>query len=132
VQKGEAIENEYKQQPGLFRLRAIAIWECWCYCPPWCASPTRQLPGEMKSDLRHPLLIEGNPEPQPTFADRGPGLAIFRYPFTGMVAGLASLNVNLLLAASRVTSLFALDLSAFLALLLGWLFGPVIELESSG
>src|SRR6266481_4211661 len=55
-----------------------------------------------------------------------------RYPFTGMVAGLASLNVNLLLAARKVTSLLALALAASLASVLGWLFGPTIELESSG
>ena len=54
------------------------------------------------------------------------------YPFTGMVAGLASLNVNLLLAARRVTSLLALALAASLASVLGWLFGPTIELVSSG
>jgi hypothetical protein len=58
-------------------------------------------------------------------------LAMLSYPFTGMVTGFASLNVNLLLAARRVTSLFALDLSASLASLLAWLFGPAIELESS-
>ena len=54
------------------------------------------------------------------------------YPFTGMVAGLASLNVNLLLAARRVTSLLALVLAASLAPVLGWLFGPAMELLSSG
>ncbi len=54
------------------------------------------------------------------------------YPFTGMVAGLASLNVNLLLAARRVTSLFALALAASLESVLGWLFGPAMELVSSG
>jgi hypothetical protein len=59
-------------------------------------------------------------------------LAILSYPFTGMVTGFASLNVNLLLAARRVTSLFALALSASLASVLAWLFGPAIELESSG
>src|SRR5260370_42679992 len=57
---------------------------------------------------------------------------MLRYPFTGMVAGLASLNVNLLLAARRVTYLLALALAASLAPVLGWLFGPEMELLSSG
>src|SRR5260370_5937406 len=57
---------------------------------------------------------------------------MLHYPFTGIVAGLASLNVNLLLAARRVTSLFALALAASLAPVLGWLFGPAMELLSNG
>ena len=59
-------------------------------------------------------------------------LATLSYPFTGMVTGFASLNVNLLLAASRVTFLFALALSVSLSSFLAWLFGPAIELVSSG
>ncbi len=66
-----------------------------------------------------------------TRAKPGATKQMLSYPFTGMVAGLASLNVNLLLAARRVTSLFALVLAASLALVLGWLFGPAMELLSS-
>src|SRR6267143_3217603 len=71
-------------------------------------------------------------------ASRQPALAKARrlktpsYPFTGMVTGFASLNVNLLLAARRVTFLFALALSVCLASFLVWLFGPTIELVSRG
>ena len=80
--------------------------------------------------------IKKTAEPSQFYAGRDSAardyLATLSYPFTGMVTGLASLNVNLLLAASRVTFLFALVLSVSLSSFLAWLFGPEIELVSSG
>ena len=100
--------------------------------------PGRGVSRGLKPSLCRPLL-DGTETPEPQSASRQlalPGarrlMATWCQPFAGMATGFASLNVSLLRASRRVTSLFALAFLVFLALLLGWLFGPAIELVSSG
>src|SRR2546428_14191993 len=100
--------------------------------------PGRGVSRGLKPSLCRPLL-DGTETPEPQSASRQlalPGarrlMGTWCQPFAGMATGFASLNVSLLRASRRGTSLFALVFLVVFALAFGRLFRPAIGMVSSG